>query len=182
MYAGNMGEFQGLSPLVHAFGDSPGSQLVMVGEGVAKRHLMALAQSLHLTNVSFRDQQGPDRVGQFIAASDIQVVSLRDTPLMRVTMPSKLQTSLAAGRPILAHATGDVADIVRRSGAGVIAIPGDRAGTLNAIRDLQNRNSSELETMGRRARKYYLEHFSQDAGLDRLEAMITGQPHGRRER
>ena len=176
MYAGNLGEFQGLDPLVRAFQCCVDAQLVLVGDGVARLSLKATAKSLSLSNVHFIDPQPAHRIGEFVAAADVQIVSLQDTPLMRATTPSKLQASLAAGRPILAHAAGDVADAVDRSGAGITAPPGDKARTVAAIRFLTCCGDSELKRMGTAARRHHQQHFTSDSALDRLESMISS-PH-----
>ena len=82
---------------------------------------------------------------------------------------------MAAARPILAHAAGDVADVVTNSSAGMCASPGDIAGTAEAIRRMATLPSSVLAGMGRRGRKHYEEHFSLPIGLDRIEEMVN--PH-----
>ena len=125
MYAGNMGELQGLEPLVEAFVRTPESHLALVGDGVAKPGLQELVSRSNAHNVTFVDSQPTDRIAQFIAASDVQIVSLKDSHLLRATMPSKVQLSMAAGRPILAHAAGDVAQVVTDAHAGVSTPPGD---------------------------------------------------------
>ena len=51
MYAGNIGELQGLRPLVEAFGRSPDAHLVLVGDGVAKSGLQELVTRNSFDNV-----------------------------------------------------------------------------------------------------------------------------------
>lgn len=182
MYAGNLGEFQDLTPLVEAFQYCVDAQLVLVGDGVARRSLEALTSALSLSNVRFIEPQHAARIRHFIAAADVQIISLRDTPHMRVTTPSKLQASFAAGRPILAHAAGDVADAVERAGAGIATPPGHRARTIAAIQFLTHCSASELETMGRAARRHHEAHLTPDLALDRLERMIAGEHLERRSR
>ena len=172
MYAGNFGELQGLPELVEAFARCPRARLALVGDGVVKSRLLTQVDRLGAANVSFHPTQDSSRIGEFIAASDVQVISLKDSALLRATMPSKVQTSLAAGRPILAHAAGDVADTVVASGAGVATPPGNMTATVDAISTLAQLSTAELLAMGQRARSHYLEHFSPAAGLDRLESML----------
>ncbi len=180
MYAGNMGELQGLEPLVEAFGRCPDVDLALVGDGVTRASLQAFALRMNMRNVHFVDSQPTDRIGQFIAASDVQIVSLKDTPLLRATMPSKVQTSMAAGRPILAHAAGDVAEVVTRSGAGLSTRPGDVAAAADTIRALSGVTSDRLLAMGHSARVHYEQNFSPAAGLDRMEAMLATGIYTRR--
>lgn len=172
MYAGNVGELQGLDPLIEAFGHVPEAQLVVLGDGVARERLQALAKTSRLDNVRFLGSLPSERVGAYIHASDVQIVSLQDTPLLRATMPSKVQSSFAFGKPVLAHAAGDVAALIDHQHAGVVAPPGDLEGTVSAIRSLVSSTDPRLAEMGSNARALFEEQFSADAGLDRLEAML----------
>lgn len=172
MYAGNMGELQGLDPLVQAFARVPSAQLVLIGAGVARPRLEETVRRERIENVSFLDPQPSAHIGRYIAASDVQVVSLKDTALLRATMPSKVQSSLAAGKPVLAHAAGDVAEVVSANGLGLACQPGDAAATVRAIQGLALLSEAELYATGRRSRAFYTQTFSAEAGLDRLESLL----------
>ena len=174
MYAGNMGELQGLEPLVRAFTHVPSARLVLIGGGVARPRLEDLVRGEQITNVSFLDPQPTSIIGRYVSASDIQVVSLKDTPLLRATMPSKVQSSLAAGKPVLVHAAGDVASLVSENGLGAVCQPGDLEETTKAITSLASRPTADLVEMGQRSRAFYTSEFSAGAGLDRLESLLLG--------
>lgn len=173
MYAGNLGELQGLGPLVEAFAQCPLAQLVLVGDGVAQPELKRLRSERGLANVHFIPPQDSVRIGRYIAASDVQIVSLKDTPLLRATMPSKVQASMAAGRPVLAHAPGDVAELVAGAGAGLAAPPGNVERTAAAIRQFCSMDADQLRQWGQAARRCYDERFSPTAGVARLEDMLV---------
>ncbi len=173
MYAGNLGELQGLDPLVRAFAKRPEAQLVLVGDGVARERLVSIAQDIGAPNIRFLPQVPVDEVGRLIAASDVQLVSLQNTPLLQVTTPSKLQTTLAAARPALVHAAGDAARIVTEAGAGWAAAPGDEEGLLRAIDLAVAASHEELTTLGRNSRATYLKHYSAVVGPRRLAGAMT---------
>jgi len=175
MYAGNIGELQGLESLIEAFAQCPEVSLVLIGGGVARPSLQHLVTSRGILNVHFLPSQPTERIGQFIAAADIQIVSLRDTRLMRATMPSKLQSCMAASRPVLAYAAGDVADLITASQSGIAVQPGDVSGAVDAIRCLSNTPTYKLLEMGRRARVHYEMNFAPNVGLDRLESWLIGK-------
>ena len=172
MYVGNLGHLQALEGIVTAFGAFPGAQLVLIGDGVQRELLQDLITQRRITNVHLLGPRPVAEVGDYIAASDVQIVSLQDTPLLRATMPSKMQFSLAAARPILAHAGGDVAAIVRSENVGAVARPGVPQDVHAAIDALASAEVSELEAMGQRARAVYEARFTQEAGLDRLEQLL----------
>lgn len=173
LYAGNLGELQALPALVDAFSGVPDAQLVLLGGGVARDRLAAEVDGRALENVHLLPPCPPERVGAYLAAADVLVVSLADTPLLRATMPSKVQSSLAAGRPILAHAAGDVAEVVRRSGAGLTAAPGDLPAVHAAVRELTSATDEQLSAYGAAGRRSFDDHFSPAAGLDALERLLA---------
>jgi glycosyltransferase involved in cell wall biosynthesis len=85
-----------------------------------------------------------------------------------MTVPSKLQTYLAAGKPIIAALDGEGARVVSDAGAGV-AVPAEDAQALaNAVLRLQRMSQDELNEMGERGRKYYKAHFDPDVLIERL--------------
>lgn len=172
MYAGNMGELQGLDRLIDAFAAVPEARFVLIGGGVARAALEERARSLHAENVTFLDAVPTSEIGRFLAASDVQVVSLKDTALLRATMPSKVQTAMAAARPVLAHAAGDVADLVTHTGSGVVAPPQNAMGAARAIHAMTHLPAQTLVEMGRRARSHYEANFSPLVGVERLETML----------
>lgn len=172
MYVGNLGQLQGVEDLVEAFAASPQAQLALIGDGVRRRTIENLVKSKNITNVRVLGPRPTSEVGEYIAASDIQIVSLMDTPLLRATMPSKMQFSLASGRPILAHAGGDVASLVRSNDVGAVAAPGRPSEVRDAIAFLASLDDDLLTAMGARARTVYEDLFTQDAGLDRLENLL----------
>lgn len=170
MFAGNFGQMQNLERLIEAFRRVPEAQLALVGSGVAEARLRQLSQGAE--NITFVGRQNLASIGRYIAASDIQVVSLSDTPLLRVTMPSKFQACLAASRPIMAHASGDVANITANEGVGLHASPIDMTAAETTIRDFLKLPAEVLREMGRTARKLYESTYAPASGISRLESLI----------
>jgi glycosyltransferase involved in cell wall biosynthesis len=165
MYAGSLGDLQGLETAIEAvrlLPDLPDVRLVFAGSGVAEPRLRAAAAGLR--RVSFLGQQPPERMAQLLALSDAQLVSLRDRPLFHATLPSKVQAALAVGRPIIGAVPGDAARLVQRSGAGLAVPPGDAAALAGAIRRLHALGAGARAELGRTGRRYYLEHLSARVG------------------
>jgi glycosyltransferase involved in cell wall biosynthesis len=182
MFAGNMGSVQCLEPLVEAFARVPEVNLVMIGDGIVRADLERYVAQRAIGNVHFVGMQPPDRIGAFIAASDVQIVSLNDTPLLRITTPSKVQAAIAAGRPVFVHAAGDVADLITRNGAGLAVTPGDPDRVAARIREFAGMPEEAVREMGRRSRVLYEAEFTAEVLLDRLEQMMNpaAPPRSRR--
>ena len=171
LYAGNLGSLQGLLPLVDAFSKVPEAQLVLIGDGVEKDALIRAAAAAPAGNVHVRDRVAAEVLPNHLGAADVLVVSLRDTPMLRATMPSKVQSSMAAGKPILVHGSGDVADVVTAAGAGVAVRPGQNGEVAHGIRELAT-NPGGWREAGLAARRSYEELYAPDVGIMRLESML----------
>ncbi len=119
---------------------------VVNGGGSARPELERRAAGLD--NVAFVDMQPKERLPEVLAAADVHVVPLK-RGLARSSVPSKLYSILAAGRPIVASVDPgtEVARTVERAGAGLAVGPDDAEAFTKAIRRL-------LDAPGRGARPW----------------------------
>lgn len=170
MYAGNFGPMQNLCQLIDSFSKVHDAHLILVGSGVDEANMRERAKGLQ--NVHFVGRQPVDEIGKYIAASDIQIVSLADTDLLSVTMPSKVQAALAAGRPVFAHAPGDAARIVVDHGCGIAASPANAEEAAAAIKNFTTISEAVLTEMGLAARKLYDQEYSISASALRMESFL----------
>lgn len=172
MYAGAMGHVQRLDTAIRAAVQAePWLHLVMVGTGVAEPSLRELVKDLGATNVHFMGPQPPERMGDIASAADVHLVSLDDTPLMRITMPSKVQAIMALGRPIIGTCAGDAAAVIEAAGAGVALSPGDDAGLHAALRHILG-DKEQLRSWGASARRHYDAEFARARAIDRVERAL----------
>lgn len=173
MYAGSMGHVQNLETVVHsaAAARDEGVHLVLVGGGIAERNLRERAAALGADNVHFLGALPQHAMGAMSAAADLHLVSLADTPLLRVTMPSKMQAIMATGRPILAACVGDAASTATAAGAGVAVTPGSVKQMTATLRELA-RAPEALADMGLAARRYYLDSFSREGAIAKVESLL----------
>lgn len=175
MYAGNHGAAQSLHSVVEAFcaPEMPSTcHLVMIGSGVMKDRLLSHAQQHGGDRVHFIDSVPREQVRGIMAAADAQLVSLARNPLFAVTMPSKLQSILEAGSPVLVAVDGDAATVAETAGAGVSVVPGDQQSLVRSVEDLALRSRAELRHMGKNGRHYYYSHMSEQVGVRRLVAVL----------
>jgi colanic acid biosynthesis glycosyl transferase WcaI len=172
MYAGAIGHVQRLDLAVRAAARvaDTGLQLVLVGSGIAEPGLQALARDLGAGNVHFLGRRPPGEMGDLGAAADAHLVSLDDSPLLRITMPSKLPSVLAMERPVVMVGRGDAADVVRHAAAGLVATTEEEL--VAAMRELATAPDAQLIEWGRAGRRRYDEEFSLARGLTAVESML----------
>ena len=182
LYAGNLGPLQGLDAVVRAAArvrSMRAIQVVIVGAGQQEAELRALAQSVGASNVLFVGRRPYHEMPRISALADVHLVHLRDLPFFRATIPSKTQVALACARPVLMAVNGDAADIVRKAEAGVTCPPEDESRIADAMVTLAESSRDELEAMGQRGRRFYLDEMSLDIGgryMDGLLRDVGGAP------
>jgi colanic acid biosynthesis glycosyl transferase WcaI len=138
-YIGTLGMAHRLETLLDAAAalrSEPGICFRLVGEGARREALEQRAREAQLSNVEFVGERPRGEVPAWIASSDVCAVLLRDDPVFRTVVPSKMLEIMAVGRPILLGVDGEARRLLERAGAGV-AVPPENAGRLaEAIRAL----------------------------------------------
>ena len=116
-------------------------------------------------------------VAQCYLAADFQLVTLKDIPIFRTTIPSKLQASLAAGVPVITTVRGDVADLIEEHDAGIVADPENAAALADAFARAYAMTAAQRAQMGSNARRLYEEHMSHAAGTTQITATLNNVTH-----
>jgi colanic acid biosynthesis glycosyl transferase WcaI len=152
MYAGNVGLSQSLDLVVAAARELPEVAFVINGGGAARAGLEEQARDV--PNLTFVDMQPKERLPVLLAAADVHVVPLK-RGLAWSSVPSKLYSILAAGRPVLASVDDgtEVARTIERAGAGTSVPPEDPAAFVAALRDLLA-EPAELAEKGASGRRF----------------------------
>lgn len=179
-YIGTHGMAHGLEVVVDAANilrDHPHIHFLFMGEGAQREAVMAYSQKLGLKNVTFLNSQPRAEVPLWYSASDLCLVVLKDLPVFRTVLPSKMFEIMASERPLLIVANGECADLVVNSGAGLVVQPEDSEQLANAV--LKLANSPEIcQGLAKAGRQYALEHFDREKlsalYLARLEALVRG--------
>ena len=174
LHAGNMGHKQGLEQVIDAARlaaeRSEPVRFVLAGDGNQAESLRALGAGL--PTLEFLGVQPDGLHASLLAAADVLLLSERPTQL-DMSLPSKLTSYLAAGRPIVAAvpAGGASAREIERSGAGLLVSAGELEPMLAALSRLRSEPvlAAELAAAGP---AYAAIHLSAAAGLARAIALV----------
>ena len=176
LFAGNMGKAQALGTVLDAASmlQARGSRVcwVMLGGGVEVARLKAETAQRQLANVVFLPAVPMAEVGAYLNAADALLVHLRKDPLFEITIPSKTQAYMAAGKPLLMAVDGDAADLVRQSGGGVVAESENAAALAQAAEALAGTPPQALAAMGQQAQQFYRERLALAVGVGRFGALF----------
>lgn len=172
VFAGNLGLAQGLPAIIKAakivMDKSLEVNIVFLGDGVAKQDAIYKAKELMLDNVFFLPRVPMSQVGDILNKSDMLLVHLNDEELFRITIPSRTQANLAIGKPIIMGVSGDAAELVEKSGAGVTCMPNSPESLAHAIETLALKTKQERIEMGNKAQSFYYENLSLKKGVEQF--------------
>lgn len=172
MFAGNLGIAQSIGTIIEAarlLKDERDIRFHIVGDGSEFERLKQQAEGLE--NVIFYGRKPLGEMPRYYSMADAMLVTMQKNPVVSFTLPGKVQTYMAAGKPILGAIDGETPLIVGEAGCGFCAPAEDS----RALADLCLRFRAEknnTQTYARNARSYYLENFSRELFCDRLEKKL----------
>jgi glycosyltransferase involved in cell wall biosynthesis len=174
-YIGTVGIAHGLDSLIEAAAvlrtARPDILFAVIGEGADKARLMQLAENRQLSNLRFFDQQPREKIPGFICASDACLVLLKDAPVFKTVIPTKMLEFMACSRPIVLGVEGQAKQIVQDAQAGLTIAPEDTSELVQAIVRLADHRDLGRQ-LGNNGRKYILEHFSRERTAQTYQSLL----------
>jgi len=112
LYAGNIGEGQGLNTIIPELAKLTGVQyqFKVIGDGGRKASLVEASQGI--TNISFHPPVNREQLIKEYLNADILFLHLNDYPAFEKVLPSKIFEYAAVGKPILAGVSGYAAEFI----------------------------------------------------------------------
>ena len=183
VFAGNIGSAQAVATIVDAaalLAGQPEIHFFLVGSGSETEWVESEVQRRKLQNVTLTGRLPVADMPAIFSAASALLVSLRDEAIFAYTIPGKIQSYLAVGRPVIASLNGEGARVIEEAGAG-IACPAEEAQALaDAVIHLFAMPAEQRTQLGDNGRRYFLAHFEQGKLVDELvrhiRAMISA--HG----
>lgn len=176
LFAGNMGKAQALEAVIDAMhivkSDFPNVSLVMMGGGVEASFLENYAKQNSIDNVVFLPSVSMSHINTYLQAADVLLVHLRNDPLFRITIPSKTQAYMAAGKPILMAVDGEAAKLVEVAGCGLVAKPEHKIDIARVIKIFANLDQEDLDKFGYNGKKYYGSVLSLEHGVQQFSEIF----------
>ena len=171
-FTGNIGTAQGLDilPQTASLLNDEDIRFVIVGDG---RYQPELKKKIAEIGVGdkfiFIPRVPAEEVPAILSACDACFISFNNTSLWEMTIPAKLQSYMACGKPIVASASGETKRIIEEASCGICTSIGDPVDLAEGIRYLLK---SDCKLMGENARLYFDEHFDKKKLMDQLDALI----------
>lgn len=183
-FAGNVGAAQSVQTLVRAAAllkSDARFAFHVVGSGSELDSCAKLADKLGAQNVAFHGRRDITEMPAFYAASDAMAATFSSDEMLSWTLPRKVQSYMAAGRPIVAAIGGETERVVTDARCGMCCRAEDAEGLSDAVRLLAQLSPEQRAEMGARGREYCAAHFSKNRFIETLEReleQLKGTKHG----
>jgi glycosyltransferase involved in cell wall biosynthesis len=163
-YIGTIGMAHGLGTILETAERMKANRnvaFVLIGDGAERVRLQQEAQRRGLDNVIFAGSVGKDEIVRYWRLADAALVLLRDRPVFRHVLPSKIFEAMATGRPIILGVLGESAALLESAGAGVVIQPESAEQLEQAILRLAAEPEACRE-FGRKGRRFVEAEFDRD--------------------
>jgi len=170
MFAGNIGAIQSIDTIIKAaeiLKEEP-VKFHIVGGGTDLERLQEMAKDLD--NVIFYGRRPLEEMPEFYAKADAMLVTLKADPVLSLTLPGKVQSYMAVGRPIIGAIDGETKQVIQEAKCGYCG----KASQENelAVNIKRFINNMSRNSMCRNARIYYEQNFNKSFHMDKLEAEL----------
>jgi colanic acid biosynthesis glycosyl transferase WcaI len=175
MFAGNIGESQDFESIVNAAEKTRGYDdihWIIVGDGRKKSWIEQEIRLKKMNNIYLIGRHPMRMMPSFFREADVMLVSLKDEPIFSLTVPAKIQSYLACGKPILAMINGEGADVIRESKSGFAVNAGDFNALADKVIEMYNMPKTNLDLMAKASKEFYLNNFNSKDLIDKLMSVL----------
>ena len=171
LFAGNLGSAQALDVIIDAaelLKNFEEIRFVIIGDGSKREWMMREASRRNLISMIFPGHFPLEAMPSIMSKASVLLATLADTEIFRLTIPSKIQAYLSAGRPIVASLSGVGSDLISEAKAGIAVPSGNTEELAKAILSLYRMTVEERNELGANGFKYFNMHFSHDNLTNKL--------------
>jgi len=174
VFAGNIGHAQSLETVIGAAELTRDIALHwhIVGDGTDLEHIKALATEKKLDKVIFHGRQPLERMPEYYSLADAMLLTLCEDEVISLTLPGKVQTYMAAAKPIIAAANGESKLVIEKAECGYCTPAGDSEALADSVRKFCALSNEEVKCLGENSLRYYDSHFSKARFFDKLMSAI----------
>ena len=172
VFAGNIGIAQSMPTIIKAAQYLKDDNVVIhiIGDGSELENCKKAARELKADNIRFYGRITAEEILKYYAMADAMIVSLIDDENVSLTLPAKVQSYMAAGKPLIVSANGATSDVVKKAQCGFCAPAQNAEALADVIRDFISYN--EKDKLGQNSYSYYKQNFDKELFMNNLENMF----------
>ena len=144
----------------------------IVGGGTDLERLQKMKEEKELENVIFYGRRPVEEMPEFYAKADAMLVALAADPVLSLTLPGKVQSYMAVGKPIIGAIDGETKTIIEAAKCGYCGKAGNEKELAENIKKFIDQ-TIDRKTMGMNAREFYEMNFQERLFMDTLENKLN---------
>jgi glycosyltransferase involved in cell wall biosynthesis len=163
LYAGNIGDGQGLHHVVRPLAQAAGESFHFEIIGAGGRHAELQRNVAGLANVALVPPMDRDSLLERYASADVLFLHLNDYAAFRKVLPSKLFEYAALGKPILGGVAGYAAQFMREEISNcAVFTPCNAAEGARVLRRLELRTTPRSDFIAKYSRSKIMDHMASE--------------------
>ena len=173
MFAGNIGKAQSIDTVIRAASltkDIENLRWHIVGDGSELENCKRLATELETENVIFHGRKPLEEMPKYYAMADAMLVTLYKNDIISKTLPGKVQTYMAAGKPIIGAIDGEAALVINESRCGLCGEAENAEKLAENVREFMTKDVQEFK---KNAIEYSRANFDKEAFFSKLESVMS---------
>lgn len=175
MFAGNIGiaqDFKAILESARMLKDKNVHWLIL-GNGSQKNWVKNKLKDYNLNHCFHLLGSYPtEKMPMYYSYADAMLFALKDKYIFSLTLPSKVQSYLACGKPILAMINGEASDLINNNNSGLVCSAGDSYGLSKNILKMAKMTRNELDLIGNNSLKCYKKNFDRKMLIDKIENIL----------
>lgn len=179
VYAGNIGELQGLDALIEAAKIIKEVEFIIFGEGCKKEEYVKNCEKIH--NIHFYPLLGKSRISEVYSMGDLCYVGCKKGTGYGA-FPSKTYSIMAAGTPILLNFDKDTTlwNMVEKNKSGICTKVGDINDLVSAIR-MGMENKDYIESLGKNSRLICEKRYDKEHAVLKIVNLVKSLVNSKRK-
>ncbi|WP_214756189.1 glycosyltransferase family 4 protein [Exiguobacterium sp. s157] len=173
VFAGNIGEIQSVETIIKAANHLKNRKDIffhIVGDGSRLEECKRITSDLKLNNIKFYGRRPVSEMPKLYALADAMLLTLKDNQNLSYTLPGKVQSYMAAGKPILCAINGEAKKVITDAECGLVCQAEDYKSLADLIADFCDK--ADREQLAINSYRYYTDNYSKDQFIKRLEDIL----------
>ena len=175
MFAGNIGQAQSVETIIRAAAETKDLKNLywhIVGDGSSLEKCKKLSKELDIKNIIFYGRKPLEEMPAFYKKADAMLVTLMKNDVLSLTLPGKVQTYMAAGKPMIAAADGEISTIIQDSQCGFCVPAEDYSRLAQEVRQFYELQEEKKIELGKNARRFYEKNFQKEVFFENIEKLF----------
>ncbi|XZM93722.1 glycosyltransferase family 4 protein [Clostridium perfringens] len=158
-FAGNIGKAQSVNTIIEAANlakENKNIKWQIIGDGSEFKNIKYLVKKYSLENtVDLLGRKPAKDMPKYFSSSDGLIVTLKNEEILKVTLPAKVQSYMAAGKPIIAAISGEGSRTIKESKSGLVGEAEDYKALYENVIKLYDMNENERIRIGNNGKEFF---------------------------